>query len=83
MLNQVFHKAQSLSPCLFLVYFNNLPLRVSSPLRLFADNTILYHFIVCAQDQMLLQQDLKHLEKWESEWDMPFHCDKCSHLLLT
>ena len=32
---------------------------------------------------MVLQQDLKHLEKWESEWDMSSHPDRCSHLLFT
>ena len=32
---------------------------------------------------MVLQQDLEHLEKWESEWDMSSHPDRCSHLLFT
>ena len=32
---------------------------------------------------MELQQDFEHQEKWECEWDMSFHPDKCSHLLLT
>ena len=31
---------------------------------------------------MVLQQDLEHLEKLESELDMSFHPDKCSQLLL-
>ena len=37
-----------LGPCLFLLYINDLPLGVSSPSRLFADDTILYRFIACA-----------------------------------
>ena len=72
-----------LGPFLFLLYINDLPFRVSSPSRLFADDSIRYRFIACAQDQTVLQQDIKHLEKWESEWDMSFHPDKCGHLLLT
>ena len=53
--------------CLFLLYINDLLLRVSSPYRLFAVDTILYRFIACAQDQTVLQQDTNHLKKWESE----------------
>ena len=69
--------------CLFLLYINDLPLRVSSPYRLFAVDTILYRFIACAQDHTVLQQDIKHLEKWESEWGMSFYPDKCDQPLLT
>ena len=76
-------KGPVLGPCLFLLYINYLPLRVSSPSRLFADDTILYRFIACAQDQIVLQQDPKHLEEWESGWGLSFHPEKCSHLLLT
>ena len=34
-------KGSVLGPCVFLLYINNLPLRVSSPSRQFADDTIL------------------------------------------
>ena len=72
-----------LGPCLFLAYINDLPLRVSSPCRLFADDTILYRFATTAQDGTTLQEDLGRLEDWASEWDMAFHPDKCSRLSLT
>ena len=72
-----------LGPCLFLAYINDLPQRVSSPCRQFADDTILYRFVTTAQDRTTLQEDLGRLEDWASEWDMTFHPDKCSRLSLT
>ena len=42
-------------------------------------DTILYRFITRAQDQMVLQQDLKHLEEWKSEWDMSFHVQPAAY----
>ena len=71
-----------LGPCLFLAYINDLPLRVSSPCRLFADDTILYRFVTTTQDRTTLQEDLGRLGDWASEWDMAFHPDKCSRLSL-
>lgn len=67
-----------LGPCLFLVYINDLPDRVDSLARLFADDTILYRLIAQIQDQLTLQADLQTLERWEEAWDMQFHPDKCS-----
>jgi len=72
-----------LGPCLFLTYINDLPERISSPSRLFADDTAVYRLITCLEDSSKLQEDLGKLEDWESEWDMAFHPDKCSQLPLT
>ena len=72
-----------LGPCLFIVYINDLPRTVSSPCRLFADDTILYRTITNTNDQDALQEDPRHLESWESQWDMAFHPDKCSLLRLS
>ena len=67
-------------PCLFLVYINDLPLRVKSNTRLFADDTAIDRKIHSADDSNVLQADLDALAKWENEWDMSFHPDKCSVL---
>ncbi|KAK7110963.1 hypothetical protein V1264_014752 [Littorina saxatilis] len=72
-----------LGPCLFLCYINDLPSKISSPSRLFADDTAVYRFITCAEDPAKLQEDLQRLEQWEKEWDMAFHPDKYCVLPFT
>ena len=64
-------------------HINDQPDRVSSPSRLFADDTILYSLNICAQDPAALQEDLRKLEQWEKEWKMSFHPDKCNRLPIT
>ena len=55
-----------LGPCLVLARINDLPDRVSSPSRLFADDTISYRYTSCTQDSVALQKDLRKLEQWET-----------------
>ncbi len=64
-------------PVLFLVYVNDLPDCVSSSVRLFADDTVIYrHIIQTDADCQILQDDLKKLETWEALWQMEFHPSK-------
>ena len=69
-----------LGPSLFLVYINDLPGTVSSPVRLLADDTAIYRPITTGQDQTHIQKDLQQLETWEKNWDMSFHPGKCTTL---
>ena len=69
-----------LGPCLFLAYINDLPEKVTSTSRLFADDTLLHRLIKEAEDKQSLQKDLESLEKWEAQWDMHFHPQKCNIL---
>ncbi|KAL8609470.1 hypothetical protein ACOMHN_037992 [Nucella lapillus] len=69
-------------PCLFLVYINDLPARVTSTARLFADDTTINRKIMKIEDQNILQEDLREMQRWEEEWDMKFHPDKCSVLQI-
>ena len=58
-----------LSPLLFLIYINDLPSRVSSTARLFADDCLLYRVISNQEDTASLQ-DLDHLQEWERDWQI-------------
>ena len=64
-------------PLTFLCHINNLPDTVTSQVRLFADDCLLYRQINKNEDHLSLQQDLNALEKWASEWGMKFNAKKC------
>ena len=72
-----------LGPSLFLVYINDLPEGLSSVVRLFADDTIVYRCIKSVNDCYALEEDLLRLEKWEEAWQMGFNVDKCSVLTIS
>ena len=62
---------------MFLLYINDITNRVSSTLRLFADDCLLYRKIKSPQDSILLQKDLDLLSQWASIWQMNFNTSKC------
>ncbi|MES9882305.1 MAG: reverse transcriptase family protein [Sedimenticola sp.] len=66
-----------LGPILFLVYINDLPERIQSQVRLFADDTAVYLTIDSNKDGQTLQNDLDTLQLWENKWDMHFNPSKC------
>ena len=73
-----------LGPVLFLIYINDLPEHVSnSTVRLFADGILLYLTIHNSSDCDKLQEDLNNLERWESDWQMSFHPEKCEVIHIT
>ena len=58
-----------LGPLLFLCHINDLPERTRSAIvRLFADDCLLYRTIRDLNDQLALQEDLRQLEIWASDW---------------
>ena len=67
-----------LSPLLFLLHINNLPSVVSSKVRLFADDCLIYRNINNKEDQISLQKDLDLLENWGNTWGMRFDAAKCN-----
>ena len=65
-----------LGPLRFLLYINDLPDNLSTSVRLFADDCILYTPIRTQNDSSLLQNDLLKLQKWQDTWLMKFNPDK-------
>ena len=74
-----------LGPLLFLMFINDMPsyLKNSSTIRLFADDAIIYRQINTPLDGKLLQEDLECLLRWEKDWGMAFHPQKCQMLRVT
>ena len=66
-----------LGPLLFLIYVNDLPDYVKSPIKLFADDLKL---IGNAGNKPLIDEDIKGLELYESIWLLDFKHDKCKVL---
>ena len=74
-----------LGPTLFLIYINDLPSYLSqgSQVRLFADDCVLYRKVENGDDTTKLQTDLDDLQRWEDDWMMEFHPQKCQVLNIT
>ena len=53
-----------LGPVMFLLYINDINSNISSSLRLFADDCIIYRIIKSEQDHLQLQQDLQTVYEW-------------------
>lgn len=66
-----------LGPLLFLIYTNDLPRNISSRMRLFADDCIVYRTITNAADHIALQNDLNTISHWCEIWLMSLNLSKC------
>lgn len=72
-----------MGPLLFLAYINDLPDVETSNVKLFADDCLIYKTIQSTNDTVQPQQDLSALEKWENDWQMAFHPQKCSTIHIS
>ena len=72
-----------LGPCLFLYYINDLPDKLSSSVRLFADDSIIYLTIENQHQTQQLQEDLDKLEEWASTWMMELNTQKCQVITVS
>ena len=68
---------------LFMLYINDLPNNISSQVRLFADDAIVYLSMKPNSNNTILQQDLTKLIEWENKWKMEFHPQKCQTIHIT
>ena len=71
-----------LGPLLFLLHINDLPSVVTSTVRLFADDCLLYRPVRCVSDQVALKSDLSALQRWGETWGMRFNAGKCHIMQL-
>ena len=62
-----------LGPLMFLLYINDIADGLSSPLRLFADDCLLYRTINSEEDAIQLQNDLDQLSTWANKWQLRFN----------
>ena len=72
-----------LGPILFLIYINDLPDKVKSQVRRFADDTAAYLAIAKLADSKQLQADLDIIQVWKITWDMQFNPSKCQVIHIT
>lgn len=72
-----------MGPLLFLAFINDLPSVVKSQTRLFTDDCLLFRPIHNQQDADALQEDLDALAKWEADWQMAIHPQKCISIQVT
>ena len=69
---------------MYLVYINDFSEYIQySTLRLFGDGSVIYKTIRNKEDTHKLHEDLASAAKWEKDWRVSFHPDKCSVLQKT
>ena len=61
---------------MFLLYINDITANISSGIRLFADDSVLYRIIQSEEDHHYLQQDLNCIIHWTEQWQMNLNIDK-------
>ena len=72
-----------IGPILFLVYINDIKSGVTSDMRLFADDSIIYRTINTDEDHRILTEDLHKLQTWATKWQMIFKPEKCFVMNIT
>ena len=75
------HSARS--PVVSNIYINEISAQLESPVRLFADNSVVYREIRSIEDTHTLQQDLFRLQEWADKWQVSFNVAKCKVLRIT
>lgn len=72
-----------LGPLLFLVYINDLPNTITSRIKLFADDCVIYREVKTTNHTALLQADLDRISCWCRKWQMCLNPTKCKVMRFT
>ena len=72
-----------LSPLLFALFTNDLPLEIQSSCLMYADDVKLFRRIETADDGQLLQDDLARLTSWSAKWRLSLNPAKCKSFTMT
>lgn len=72
-----------LAPLLFLIFINDLAYQVDVPIRLFADDCMLYTEVQNLEDQLKLNTSLKKIAEWCDDWQMRINTDKTVCMSIT
>ena len=68
---------------IFLIFINDINKSITSSVRLFADDCVVYRTITTSQDSEQLHEDLHQICEWTSKWQMKINVDKCAVLCCT
>ena len=71
-----------IGPLFFLIFSNDLPESITSSVKLFADDCLVYRIIHSTNDTIQLQADLVQLGLWMNAWQMTLNPHKCSIFLI-
>ena len=72
-----------LGPLLFVLYINDLPDKIKSHIKLFADDSLIYKTILSPEDHEELQNDLNEAAQWCTDWLMSLNFHKCEHMKVS
>lgn len=72
-----------LGPLLFLIFVNDISVGISSRIRLFADDCVLYRQVWNEGDGASLQSDLDRIIRWCQKWQMTLNPKKCVHMRVS
>ena len=66
-----------LGPLMFLLFINDIGDNITSTIKLFADDCLLFRTIKWSQDTSKLQEDHNNITEWSNQWQMLFNAKKC------
>ena len=67
-----------LGPFISLLFISDLTERITSSVKLYADDCLVYRTIHSSNDTIQLQEDLVQLGFWMNSWQMTLYPHKCS-----